>query len=217
MWEFSKTVEGMRDALTTLQIPVVSGNVSFYNQGITKRIYPTPTIGMVGLGALKTIPCHHFRNEGICVAVLGETFNESLSSTKIPTIDLEKEQKIQKVIRLLIQNGLLQSVSSIDRGGLWVALVKNMIPGKLGITIEELPPDMSPIEFLFSESNSRYLISFDIGKLAFIQMLAGTTPVTMLGTTSTDCFHWDGHFDISWEELVPLFEDSFSNQLSGLL
>jgi phosphoribosylformylglycinamidine synthase II len=217
MWEFSRTIEGMRDSLKSLQIPVVSGNVSFYNQGISTRIYPTPTIGMVGLGNLKTFPNRHFTDEGLCVAILGETFNEPITATSIPIIDMEKEQKIQKVARLLIQNGLLQSISSIDRGGLWVALVKNMIPGKIGFCIDELSKEMTPIEFLLSESNSRYLISFDIGKLAFIQMLAGTIPVNMLGTTCKDCLHWEGHLDINWEELTSLVENSFKKHLSGLL
>jgi phosphoribosylformylglycinamidine synthase II len=217
MYEFSKTIEGMCEALNLLQIPVVSGNVSFYNQGPTTRIYPTPTIGMVGLGPLKGIPRHHFINEGICVAILGETKNEIITSTNIPVMDMEKEQKVQKVIRLLIQNGLLQSVTSIDRGALWVALVKSMIPNQIGISIRDLPNDITSSQLFFSETNSRYLISFDIGKLAFIQMLSGNIPVNIIGETSKDCFHWEQHFDISWNELLPLYSFSFSKLITGLL
>ena len=217
MWEFSKTIEGMSDSLKVLQIPVVSGNVSFYNQGVTTRIYPTPTIGMVGLGPLKAIPNQHFTNEGLCVAVLGDTYHEPITPTQIPVIDLEKEQKVQKVIRLLIQNGLLQSVSSIDRGGIWVSLVKSMIPAKIGICIDELPKEMTPIDFFLSESNSRYLISFDTGKLAFIQMLCGTIPITIFGKTGKDCLYWEHHLEIGWDELVNLQANAFSKHFSDSL
>lgn len=214
MWEFSRTIDGMKEALLGLQIPVVSGNVSFYNQGITTRIYPTPTIGMVGLGSLKTIPNQNFLDEGLMVGILGETFNEPVSNKKIPDINIEKEQKVQKVIRLLIQNNLLQSVKSVDRGGIWIALVKSVINGKFGVQLDDFPGEMSFIEFILSESNSRYLISFDLGKLAFIQMLAGAVPITIIGKTFPGCIQYKNVLEIKRDELEPLMEKGFSSHFA---
>jgi len=209
MWEFSKTIEGMRDSLDALGIPVVSGNVSFYNEGITKRIYPTPSIGMVGLGALAVAPNNHFQEHGLTVAVLGSTKKESIQADSIPEIDMNREKKVQSVLRLLLKNRYLKSAYSIDRGGIFLALVKNMTPKQIGIKINPSMIHIDPVDFLLSESNSRYLISFEESVIEEIRFCLDGVPLVPIGCTQEACFEWENLCCIPLSQITHLTERSF--------
>jgi len=173
MWQFREAVRGLRDACTALAVPVVSGNVSFYNETDGRPIPPTPTIAMVGLLAQAG---HHttqwFKSEGDVVVLLGRTREELGGSEYLaiahglvrgmpPWIDLAVEIQLQKVCLQAIQEGLVRSAHDVSEGGLAVALAEACISGPeepLGAEIE-MEAAIRPDAWLFGESQSRIVLS----------------------------------------------------------
>jgi phosphoribosylformylglycinamidine synthase II len=158
-WQFRRAVEGLADACEALGTPVISGNVSFYNETPERAIYPTPTVGMVGLlpDADKRVTLG-FKNEGDVIFVVGRpqpttgslkpTFGGSeylavihgLEVGKPPALDMEAEKLLHSCLREAITEGLLRSAHDVSDGGLAVALAECCITGGCGARIV-LPPD----------------------------------------------------------------------------
>lgn len=168
-WQMEKSVAGMSSACQALETPVISGNVSLYNQSKGKSIFPTPIVGMVGLHeSLEHITPSFFQHTGDVVYVIGETKAEFGGSElqnvtqgkyegKAPVIDLDVEAKRQKELLTAIQSGLVQSAHDVAEGGLAVALAESVFSDKgLGTTVE-LAGDATVA--LFSESQSRFVVS----------------------------------------------------------
>ncbi|MBP2076559.1 phosphoribosylformylglycinamidine synthase subunit PurL [Oceanobacillus polygoni] len=168
-WQMEKSVAGMSSACQVLETPVISGNVSLYNQSKGKSIFPTPIVGMVGLHeSLEHITPSFFQRAGDVVYVIGETKAEFGGSElqnvtqgkyegKAPVIDLDVEAKRQKELLTAIQSGLVQSAHDVAEGGLAVALAESVFSDKgLGTTVE-LAGDATVA--LFSESQSRFVVS----------------------------------------------------------
>ncbi len=172
MWQFKEAVEGMSEACKVLETPVVSGNVSFYNETSGTPIYPTPTVGMVGL--LDNVENHltqYFKNKGDIIILIGETKEElggseylSVVHNKVkgmpPKVDLENEKKLINALLTLTKNRLLNSAHDISEGGLAVALAECCISGKnvIGANINYNVP-IDDIYLLFSESQGRVIVS----------------------------------------------------------
>jgi phosphoribosylformylglycinamidine synthase subunit PurL len=169
-WQFEKAADGISEACRQLNTPVIGGNVSLYNETKGEAIFPTPTIGMVGLiKDINHITTQEFKKDGDLIFLIGETKAEiggseyqKIMTGKIegrpPQLNLELEKKIQAFTLKMIQAGLVQSAHDTAEGGLAVALAESCIGGKLGAEIqltEELRPDFS----LFSESQSRIILS----------------------------------------------------------
>ncbi len=173
MWQFKNAIRGISDACLALGVPVVSGNVSFYNQTGDKAIYPTPTIGAVGLLEDHTkVVSRFFKNEGDSIILLGETgadiggseylaFIHDIEKGAPPAVDLEKEARLQKLMVELADIRLVSSMSDISDGGLATALAKCCFgPDSPGLGFEvSLNTDIRKDFFLFSESQSRIIIS----------------------------------------------------------
>jgi phosphoribosylformylglycinamidine synthase subunit PurL len=171
MWQFVKACEGISEACKAFDTPVVSGNVSFYNETNGESIFPTPTIGMVGL--LDNIEDRidmGFVKESDVIVVLGETKNElggseyvKLATGKVqgacPDLDLEKEQGLWNTITALNEKKLLRSAHDISEGGLAATLFESSFVNGMGFKVE-IHSDLRADEFLFSESQSRVVISF---------------------------------------------------------
>ena len=170
-WQMKQSVEGISEACTILQTPVVSGNVSLYNQSKDQAIFPTPIIGMVGLlESMDHLTPSEFQQAGDILYVIGEAQAEFGGSElqkliqgtyegKAPTIDLNIEAKRQQQLLQAIQKGLVQSAYNVSTGGLAVALVKAILENNdlgLMITVEG---DLT-VE-LFSESQSRMIVSVE--------------------------------------------------------
>ena len=182
MWSFSEVIDGMAEACRVLGTPVVSGNVSFYNETEGRGILPTPVIGMVGLidDVRRTIQ-PGFKNEGDVIAMLGVT-NDELSMSeyavsvagvttaeianagRVPSLDLEREVAVQKACLEAAEAGLLTSAHDCSDGGLAVALAEwsfsSLGRDAIGARVD-LEGTLSPTSLLFSESPSRIVISFD--------------------------------------------------------
>ncbi|WP_308909611.1 phosphoribosylformylglycinamidine synthase subunit PurL [Pseudokordiimonas caeni] len=198
-------LEGMAEACVALDYPIVSGNVSLYNETNGKGILPTPAIG--GVGILKqskhmaTVP---FKGDGQVIMLFGETKNElgaSLYQREIlkkdeglpPVVDLAVERRNGDFVRALIENGQLTTVHDLSDGGLIAALADMAISGKTGATITL--DDSLPLHVhLFSESQSRYLIAAEPDEAETIRQEARDAglAVAVLGTTGGDSITVNG-------------------------
>lgn len=166
MWQFKETIEGIKEACKVLDTPVVSGNVSLYNQTNDEDIYPTPTIVTVGLNEnLDKVLGSGFRffgNDIVLLGTLGLDFGGSLlqkiSEGKIygdsPKIDLNKEKKLWNLILQSNDKDLIVSAKSVGRGGLAITLAKMAILGNKGF---EVVTDFIP-SMLFSETQSLMIV-----------------------------------------------------------
>jgi phosphoribosylformylglycinamidine synthase II len=197
MWQFREGVRGLRDACTVLGIPVVSGNVSFYNETDGRPIPPTPIVAVVGL--LADVAQHTtqwFKAEGDVIVLLGRTREELGGSEYLavahdlvrgtpPWIDLAVEMQVQKVCLQAIAEGLVRSAHDVSEGGLAVALAEACIAGAdepLGAEVE-MEAAIRPDAWLFGESQSRIVLSIRRKHVNRIRDLAraADVPVTVLG------------------------------------
>lgn len=169
-WQFKEAVRGMGDACRALNTPVTGGNVSFYNETNGQAVYPTPTVGMVGLlNDIEKRVTQGFKTEGDVVILLGKTLAEiggseylsaihGLEKGMPPRLDLSVEASLQSFLLQQIEQGLIRSAHDCAEGGLAVALAESVISGQLGCQVE-LSSDLRPDVLLFSESQSRVIIS----------------------------------------------------------
>ena len=197
MWQFRQAIQGIRDACVALDVPVVSGNVSFYNETDGRPIPPTPTIAMVGL--LEDIDTHTtqwFKSEGDIIVLLGRTREELGGSEYLaltrglvrgapPWIDLAVEKQVQTVCAAAIAEGLVRSAHDVGEGGLAVALAEGCITGpRPGFgAVVELEGAIRLDALLFGESQSRIVLSMRRRNLSRLRELAAEhdVPLTSLG------------------------------------
>jgi len=204
MWSFSEVVDGMKEACEAFETPVVSGNVSFYNETEGRGILPTPTIGMVGLiEDTRKIITQGFKNEGDLIALLGTT-NDDLSVTeyaqtvlgistdelietgKVPAIDLDLEKSVQETCLKLADQYLLKSAHDCSDGGLAVAIAESCFSSlnrkTVGAKIELKSENLSIEALLFAESPSRIVISFAPENLEKVKETVKDCPFEIIGT-----------------------------------
>ena len=169
-WQFEKVILGITEACQALDLPVVSGNVSFNNESLKGAIYPTPVIGMVGvINDVKEVTTRGFKNESDLIFLVGENTEElggsqylkvvhNLVKGASPQLDLEKEKNVQTAVLKMIREGIVESAHSCSKGGLAVALAKSCILGQKGAVIK-LGENIRKDALLFSETQSRIIIS----------------------------------------------------------
>lgn len=169
-WQIEKSADGISAACTALNAPVIGGNVSLYNERSGEAVYPTPTIGMVGLiEDLAHVTTQEVKAAGDMVFVIGETttefggselqklLNNGVISGKAPAIDLEMEAARQQALLKAIKSGLVQSAHDVAEGGLAVAIAeKTFSANGLGV---EVTLTGSATTALFSESQSRFVVT----------------------------------------------------------
>ncbi|WP_186579043.1 phosphoribosylformylglycinamidine synthase subunit PurL [Aquibacillus kalidii] len=168
-WQMEKSVDGMSEASLKLNTPVISGNVSLYNESNNQAIFPTPVVGMVGLHeSLDHITPSFFQAKGDAIYVIGEANSEFGGSElqnvmenkyfgKAPAIDLDVEVKRQSQLLKAIQSGVVASAHDLAEGGLAIALAESLFSKEeLGCEVD-LNGDLTVQ--LFSETQSRFLVS----------------------------------------------------------
>jgi phosphoribosylformylglycinamidine synthase len=174
MWQFAMAIEGMKDACEHFQIPIVSGNVSFYNETNGLSIYPTPMLGMVGLiDDAERSMTQWFKQEGDDIILLGSS-REDLGGSEYlkvvhareqgspPYLSLVAEKALHDCLLSLIGEGLLQSAHDCSEGGVAVALAESCISGPeqtLGAVVRLIRGRLRKDALLFGESQSRVVIS----------------------------------------------------------
>ncbi|OGL41742.1 MAG: phosphoribosylformylglycinamidine synthase II [Candidatus Schekmanbacteria bacterium GWA2_38_9] len=175
MWQFSKCVEGMVSACEAFQVPVISGNVSLYNETMGEAIYPTPVIGMVGIiNKSKPYCTQWFKDEGDLILLLGDN-REELGGTEYlkivhkmvkgfpPRCDLEAEKNIQNACMSGIEKGFIKSAHDCSDGGIAIALAESCItdPEKsLGASVS-LEDEIRLDSLLFGETQGRIVVSLE--------------------------------------------------------
>ncbi|MEW6095097.1 MAG: phosphoribosylformylglycinamidine synthase subunit PurL [bacterium] len=189
MWQFQKVVEGMTQACKILNTPVTGGNVSFYNESENLAIYPTPVVGMLGIIEGHRVDGMGFKDEGDMIVLLGETKEELGGSEylkqiygkvagKPPAIDLELENNIQTTCLQAIGQGIIKSAHDCSEGGLAVALAECCIVGKIGAEINIDSTFIEPHYLLFSESQSRIILTLNKENLEDLEKIASSHQVT---------------------------------------
>ncbi|UED79867.1 phosphoribosylformylglycinamidine synthase subunit PurL [Lysinibacillus sp. CD3-6] len=169
-WQIEKSADGISAACTALNAPVIGGNVSLYNERSGEAVYPTPTIGMVGLiEDLAHVTTQDVKVAGDVVFVIGETktefggselqklVNNGVISGKAPSIDLAVEAARQQALLKAIKAGLVQSAHDVAEGGLAVALAETTF-GAQGLGID-VTLTGSATTALFSETQSRFVVT----------------------------------------------------------
>ncbi len=194
-WQFRRAVEGMAEACRILEVPVVGGNVSFYNEVEGEAIYPTPVVGAVGLLEDPRRSCGiAFRRAGDAVVLLGarqvslggsqylKTCHAIVAGTLAP-VDLHLEKALQRLLRRAVAEGLLSSAHDLSDGGLAVALAESCLSGGLGARVQ-LPAGEDARLALFGEGPSRVLVSLAPAVLEPLLALAreAAVPAAALGT-----------------------------------
>ena len=209
MWSFSEVIDGMAEACAAFNTPVVSGNVSFYNETEGRGVLPTPVIGMVGLiEDVKRVIQPGFKSPGDVIALLGvtrddlstsqysassrnPTVREGANAPRVPGLDLNAELAVQAACLRAAEKGLLRSAHDCSDGGLAVALAescfsslnRNAVGAEIDITGEH---DVAVR--LFSETPSRIIVTFDESARAELETIAADAgcPMTVLGKVTSN-------------------------------
>lgn len=200
-YQFVHAIKGMGEACIKFDTPVTGGNVSFYNQGPDGAVYPTPTIGMVGLlDNVANKMTMDFKQEGDEIYLIGTQRNDIGSSEYVhkicgveyspaPYFDIDEELHVQKALGKMISHHLIESAHDVSEGGLFVTLMESCFNRNLGINIshDAAKENIRKDAYWFGEAQSRVVISISKAKRNdFIQLLEKVEPLecTYLGTVS---------------------------------
>jgi len=232
MWQFTEAVEGIKDACLTLAVPVIGGNVSFYNETSGRGVYPTPTIGMLGLiEDTDLITRQWFRGPGDVIAILGQT-RAGLGGTEYlrlihgkecgegPVMDLDVEKSLHRACLEAIKTGIILSAHDCSEGGAAVALAECALnpEGSVGVDVA-LGEDstLRPDEVLFGETQSRILLSLKEAGIKKLQDICAShgVPIEIIGRTVDDGFRIKGLIETSLNDLHEAFRSSLQSRIEG--
>jgi phosphoribosylformylglycinamidine synthase len=203
MWQFVLAIEGLADACRHFQIPIVSGNVSFYNETNGLSIYPTPMLGMVGLiEAADQAMTQWFREDGDEIVLLGNTRDDLGGSEYLkvvqhreqgspPFLNLETEKTLHDFVLQVIHEGLVQSAHDCSDGGMAVALAECCISGPgaaRGAVVKLGLGSLRRDALLFGESQSRIILSArpNVVESLLTRAAAAGVPAARIGTVGGD-------------------------------
>jgi phosphoribosylformylglycinamidine synthase len=233
-YQFVNAVKGMGEACQKFDTPVTGGNVSFYNQGPDGPVYPTPTIGMVGLvedfNKKMTLD---FKKAGDVIYLLGDAQNDINSSEYLhkicgvkyspsPYFDLEEEFLLQQKVSALIQNGIIASAHDVSEGGLFVTLCESSFHRNLGFDVNmpltfKKNPGVRPDAFFFGEGQSRVVVSVKANTTAAFEKAIGQTAFSKLGVVTKEEIKIDGK---NWKTILDwkgLYNNAIEQYLSRQL
>ena len=215
MGEFVECVEGITEASKYLDFPVVSGNVSFYNETKDIGIKPTPTIGGVGLiKDYKKMISMDFKKEGNLVLILGKTeghLDQSLFAKEIltekkgppPSINLFNEKNIGETVLKLINQNFIDACHDVSLGGILIAISKMCIKGKKGIKINPIKGLINKFEYFFGEDQGRYVIELSKKNLENAKQILEENSVHYdeIGTVDKSKIVFDNKINLSVDDL----------------
>lgn len=232
-WQFVGAIQGMGRACTAFNTPVTGGNVSFYNQtanedGTATAVYPTPTIGMVGV--MSDADLHmslDFKEKGELIFLLGEVTNDIAASeyvcglkgvkrTPAPHFDLDAEMKLQRCIREAIRRRTVQAAHDVADGGLWVTLLEMGMPRGLGFDVVT-DDDIRLDAFLFGEGSGRVVVSCTEGQQDMLLDVIEEfdVPVMLLGHVTKGKLQVDGHSFGFCEEHRSTYDNVLAEEMEA--
>jgi phosphoribosylformylglycinamidine synthase len=210
-YQFVHAIKGMGEACRKFDTPVTGGNVSFYNQNPEGPVYPTPTIGMVGLvDNIKNKMTLDFKQEGDIIYLLGVVNNDincseylhricNVAFSPAPYFDLEEEYNLHKKISELISKQLIRSAHDVSEGGLFVTLCESGFPGELGFSIQTKNITRKDA-FLFGEAQGRVVVSVNLADAGEFENDLQNFPFEKVGVVTYGEIVIDGDFwgTIDW-------------------
>jgi phosphoribosylformylglycinamidine synthase II len=205
-YQFVKAVTGMGEACRKFNTPVTGGNVSFYNQNPEGPVYPTPTIGMVGvIDDMKTQMTLYYKTEGDVIVLIGKQQNDIGSSeyvhkikgveySSVPHFDIEEEYQLQQFIAAIIKEGLIESAHDISEGGLAVMLLEKGFYRSLGFDVKADYGGIRKDAFWFGEAQSRVVVTIKEDKIHKLENSAKgfNIPITKLGVVTSGAVKVNG-------------------------
>ncbi|MHB8580791.1 MAG: phosphoribosylformylglycinamidine synthase subunit PurL [Ignavibacteriaceae bacterium] len=225
-WQFKEAINGMGEACRFFDTPVTGGNVSFYNESPNVAVYPTPTIGMVGLiENLKNITTSFFKDENDLIFILGEDFEELGGSEYVkvihgkvagdsPNINLAVEKNLHDTLLQLINEGFIKSAHDISEGGVVAALAECCIINQEKLIGAEITiPVKTREDFsIFSESQSRIIISIsEVNRNKVVKILEERNqPFYFAGKTGGKNFIFNKKFTFELTQLSDIYYNTIS-------
>jgi phosphoribosylformylglycinamidine synthase subunit PurL len=223
-YQFVNAIKGMGEACRKFDTPVTGGNVSFYNQNPDGPVYPTPTIGMVGLlDNIDNKMTLDFKDEGDILYLVGHSRNDincseylhqvcQVSHSPVPHFNLEEEYQLQQMIAELINKELLQSAHDVSEGGLFITLCEAGFNREFGFSVITNSTCRKDA-WLFGESQSRVLVSVAIEKVKEFEQALGDFPYEKIGVATTGEMVVDGEFwgTIDW------WKEKYDDAIAGYL
>ena len=216
MGQFVETIDGMSQACNYLNFPVVSGNVSFYNETQNKSISPTPTIGGVGIiASLDNMITKDFKELGSFIIVIGKTSGHLFQSEFYrevvgikdgppPEVNLFNEKNNGLLIQSLVDKKLVNSIHDVSAGGILLSLSEMCMNSKIGAKINIERNDINLHEYLFGEDQSRYLIEISKENIEKVTKILEKNSIyfEIIGETQKDILEVDKNLKIKISELV---------------
>lgn len=230
-WQFHQAVLGMSDACRAFETPVTGGNVSFYNENPKGAIFPTPTVGIVGLleNIDNRIPSF-FQKEGDLIFLMGETFDELGGSLYLlvehgliqgltPRLDLKKEKALHSFILESSAKQILASCHDLSDGGLAVALAESCFGNNLGAFIDHLdliPGSVREDSLYFGESQSRVIVSCDPDRKEEVILMAQKhhVPFVQIGKVFGSKLAMDDKIEAPISELKKIFDFAIPKRMA---
>jgi phosphoribosylformylglycinamidine synthase len=228
-YQFTNAIKGMGAACLKFDTPVTGGNVSFYNQSPDGPVYPTPTIGMVGLlDSAADKMTLNFKNIGDKIYLLGAPKNDIHSSEYLhkivgeefspcPYFELDEEFELQQQLLKLIKNKMILSAHDVSEGGLAITLLESAFPNNLGVDVIATDDTIRKDAYWFGESQSRVVVSVSASKendfVSFVD--ATNVPVALLGTVSSGTVSIDGEDWGNVSDWKNKYENAIGNILSN--
>ena len=229
-WQFVGAINGMRKACEKFKTPVTGGNVSFYNQsaqtGVDVPVFPTPTIGMMGIvESKKNVTTLAFQEEGDLIYLLGESKNDISSSEYLyayhkikqspaPFFDLDAEFELQQCLMSIIKAGTIQSAHDCADGGLFMALLEAAMPNNLGFNINS-DSSVRKDAFLFGEAQSRVIVTVKKENKSAFENSVNGLPFNYLGEVKGTAMLIDGESYGEVHDAKNEFDSSLENYISN--
>jgi phosphoribosylformylglycinamidine synthase len=227
-WQFVGSIKGMGAACLKFKTPVTGGNVSFYNQSSYEGpVFPTPTIGMIGLvHDKKHQTTLSFKNEGDVIYLVGESKNDISSSEYLysfhkeknspaPYFNLDEEFNMQSAVKTVITSGLIKGAHDVSDGGLFITLLESAIQGNLGFDVTT-SKDIRKDAFLFGEAQGRVVVTADPSKTSGLESELKKQNVSFLklGTVKGKNVVIDGADHGTVSEYTMVYNTSLESKLN---
>ena len=226
-YQFSNSIKGMGEACLKFDTPVTGGNVSFYNQSPDGPVYPTPTIGMVGLlESADDKMTLNFKNDGDSIYMIGQSRNDINSSEYLhkivgvhyspcPYFDLQEEFALQQVVIGLIKNKLIASAHDVSEGGLMITLLESAFTNELGFKVLANDLTIRKDAYWFGESQSRVLVSVAAANEEAFKnnLLLSAVPFAMIGKVDAQSISVNGE---DWGSITE-WKNKYDNAIGDIL
>ncbi|HOZ52724.1 MAG TPA: phosphoribosylformylglycinamidine synthase subunit PurL [Chitinophagaceae bacterium] len=224
-YQFVYALKGMSEACIKLDTPVTGGNVSFYNQSPDGAVYPTPTIGMVGVieDIIKRMTMD-FKQEGDLIYLIGKSRNDISSSEYLhkikgvelspaPYFNMDEEYLVQQTVLKLIQSQLVESAHDLAEGGLFVSLIESAKQRDLGFVCSQADSSLRADAYLFGEAQGRIIVSVKKENINSFEAMLTNCPYEKLGEVTASSILVNGE---NWGE-INQWKDLYDEALEKLI